>query len=202
MGIKITELPQITTPKSTDEFPTSQDNGLNDSSRTTYKISLGQLQTYINAAPNTRIDQLESSVGSFNSFDSNLLNKYLPLSGGMMTGNIDLSGKQINRFSAKIVEVTDSVTLNETHNGCILLVNKNGLVTPDDRVNVQVPLNLGIGFNVLVIQIGEIQVKITKADNSITLANPDDALSTRQKYSQINLAVIKQNLIWITGDMV
>lgn len=200
MGIKITELPPISQIKTSDEFPTTQDNG--DDSRTTFKVSIQQLKTFINQDTNTRIDQLETSVGSVNPLDPSTLNKYLPLSGGMMTGNIDLSGNKMNRFSANIINVSDNLTLNETHNGSIINVSKASSNNPDDRVVITVPLNLIVGFNVLIIQTGDMQVKVIKADNGVTLATPDGALSTRKKYSQINLAIIQNNVAWITGDMV
>lgn len=200
MGIKITELPPIVTVKGTDEYPTSQDNG--DSTRDTYKVTASQLSQFININPNNRIDGLESRLNSISPFDPNLLSKYLALSGGTMTGNIDLSGNKLNRFTANIIEVTDNITLSSVHNGAILSVNKAATVNPDDRVTVQVPLNLNTGFNVLIIQTGGMQTKIIKGDNSITLANPDNALSTRKQYSQINLCMLTPTLAWITGDMV
>jgi hypothetical protein len=200
MGIKITELDSVNVIKSSDELPLSQDNG--NSSRTTFKVNTSQLANFININPNKRIDDLSALVSGTNTIDPSLLNKYLPLSGGTMTGFIDLSGNNLKRFSANIITVTDNTTLTDIHNGAIMMVNKPSSNNPDDRVLVQVPTNLLTGFNVLIIQTGGMQVKITKSDNSITLANPDNALSTRRQYAQINLCMLSPTLAWVTGDMV
>jgi hypothetical protein len=190
MGTKIVDLTHAPSVENADLIPLSKVVG---TTRNTYNTSISELGDFITADVYDTISQLTTTVGG----------AYLPLAGGTMKGDLDLDNNYIKKFKAFVTTITADTTLLSSHNGSILMVEKSPQVLPDDRVLLTVPKDtLPIGFNVLIIQTGDIQAKIVKGDPSVTLANPDNSLSTRQKYSQINLCIIKNNFAWITGDMV
>lgn len=209
MGIKIVDLPAIpATLKNEDLFPISESN---DGIRDTYKITAQGVASFINAGPYQAISDLESRLGaSTNTNITNLQNflvsNYLPLSGGSMSGNVDLSNNKLKHFSGDITTITTETFLTSAHNGMILLVEKSPRISPDDRVLLKVNNNtLPLGFNALVIQTGDVQAKIANPDTNVDLVNSDNSLSTRQKYSQMNVCVIKKgtkDMVWISGDCV
>lgn len=205
MPVKIIELPPATQLKNADVIPASQ---IYSGNRDTYSLTLEQLTNFVNTGPYAAIESLRTSGGGdltsqINALKSYVNTNFVHLSGDTMTGSLDLSGANLKRFSANIVKVTGNTLLNQTHNGCIILVEKTPRSSSDDRVEIQIAQNtLPIGFNVLLIQTGETQVKVTCPLGGVLIKNPDSALSTRQTYSQINLCMIDTNLVWVTGDMV
>jgi len=209
MGVKIVDLPAIPAVlKNEDLFPVSEDNS---GFRDTYKISAQSVASFVNTGPYQAISDLETRLRNSNNtsitnLENFLTSNYLPLSGGTMTGDIDLNANKIKRFSGDIISITSDTFLNATHNGKIILVEKSPRVTPDDRVLLKINnTTLPLGFNALVIQTGEIQAKVANPDTNVDLVNADNSLSTRQKYSQMNVCVIKKgtrDMVWLSGDIV
>jgi hypothetical protein len=209
MGVKIVDLPAIpATLKNEDLFPVSEDNsGVRD----TYKISAQSVASFINTGPYQAIADLESRLGgSTNTYITNLSsfvsNNFVHLSGDTMQGDLNLASYKIKQFSGDITTITTETFLTSAHNGKIILVEKSPKVNPDDRVLLKIDNNtLPLGFNALIIQTGDIQAKITNPDTNVDLVNADNSLSTRQKYSQMNVCVIKKgsrDMVWISGDIV
>lgn len=205
MGIKIIELSAANTIKSDDYLPISQKEDTNTDKRNTYKISTSQFKDYVNVDVNNRISDLQGSIDNF-TIDPNVFNDYVKLSGDTMTGNLNMSGYEIQNFSANIIEYTDSIELSAGHNGSIILMNRPvliGEVEPKATITINEIPKLPNGFNVMIIQTGDSQVKISKNGN-VLLTQTDNALLTRKKYSQINICVLQQTpyTIWMSGDMV
>lgn len=205
MGIKIIELSAANTIKSDDFLPISQKDDVLADSRNTYKISTAQIKNYINADVNKKLSDLQGLADTLG-LDPDIYNKFVELSGDTMTGNLNMSGYEIQNFSANIIEYTDSITLSAGHNGSILLLNRpvsSGEIDPKAIVTINETPKLSNGFNVMIIQTGDSQVKISKSGN-VLLTQSDNAILTRKKYSQINLCVIQQTpyTIWMSGDMV
>ena len=209
MGVKIVDLPPIPgVLKNEDLFPVSEDNsGVRD----TYKITAQSVASFVNTGPYQAISDLENRLRSSNNnsitnLQQFLTSNYLPLSGGSMRGDINLESNKLKQFSGDITTITTETFLTSAHNGKILLVEKSPRVTPDDRVLLKVNKGaLPLGFNALVIQTGDIQAKISNPDTNVDLVNADSSLSTRQKYSQMNVCVIKtgtRDMVWISGDIV
>jgi len=194
MGTKIVELPVIPSPIGDDDIiPISKISSL---TRNTYKTTVSELGIAITADVNTRINNLTTATGS-----------YLPLAGGTMSGNINLDGKKLLKFSGEIKVVTADTTLTPEYNGCIILVEKGPRILPDDRVLLNITKgSLPVGFNAVVIQTGAIQAKISTLAADVFIVNADDSLSSRQLYSQINICVIKStalaDVVWISGDII
>lgn len=205
MPVKIIDLPSATTVTNADLLPATQ---VYSGNRDTYKLSMEQIVNFANIGPYEAIESLKNqslanNASGLASLKQHVDTDFVHLSGDIMTGNLDLSGNKLNRFSANIIEVTANTVLDNSHNGSIILVTKTR-VNADDRVELQIPAagTLVTGFNILVIQNGTTQVKITNPVGGITIASADNSLSTRQQYSQINLCVLKSNLVWISGDLV
>lgn len=205
MGIKIIELSAANTIKSDDYLPISQSSDTDVNIRNTYKVSTAELKQYITADIIPRLTNAEGLVGSI-TIDNSIFNNYVKLSGDSMTGNLNMSGYEIQNFSANILEYTDSIELSAGHNGSIILMNRpisSGEVDPKAVVTINEIPKLPTGFNVMIIQTGDSQVKISKSGN-VVLSQSDNALATRKKYSQINICVLQQipYTIWMSGDMV
>lgn len=202
MPVKIINLPAATEVKNSDLLPASQEYPNVD--RDTYKISVQQLKNFINSDISQNIQNIiNQSSSTISNFALNADTRYVNVSGDTMTGSLDLSGNMLKRFKPNIIVVTTNTILtNDLHNGAIILGNK-ARTNIDDRLELQInPNSVSEGFNALLIQIGDCQLKVTNPQGGITIANPDDALSTRTKYSQINLCLIQPTLAWVTGDMV
>jgi len=209
MGVKIVDLPAIpATLKNEDLFPVSEDNS---GTRDTYKISAQSVASFVNTGPYQAISDLETRLGSsgntnISNLQNFLISNYLPLSGGTMRGDLDLQSNKLKHFSGEITTITTETFLTSAHNGMIILVQKSPIVTPDDRVLLKINNGtLPLGFNALVIQTGDIQAKISNPDTNVDLVNADSSLSTRQKYSQMNVCVIKKgtrDMVWLSGDIV
>jgi hypothetical protein len=204
MGTKIIDLSAANIIKSDDYLPISQTDTTD--TRNTYKVSTSEIKEYVNFDINNKISLLEGLVGETGQVDINFLNNFVKLSGDTMTGNLNMSGNEIRNFSANILEYTDSITLSSGHNGSIILLNRPvgvGEIDPKAIVTIDETPKLPNGFNVMLIQTGDSQVKISKNGNVI-LSQTDNALATRNKYSQINLCVLQQTpyTVWMSGDMV
>lgn len=205
MGIKIIELSAANIIKNDDYLPISQKDDAILDSRNTYKVSTLQIKEYVNADIIPRISNLQGLADSIN-IDPSIFNNYVKLSGDSMTGNLNMSGYEIQNFSANILEYTDSITLSAGHNGSIILMNRpvsSGEIDPKVIVTINETPKLPNGFNVMIIQTGDSQVKISKIGD-VNLSQSDNALYTRKKYSQINICVLQQipYTVWMSGDMV
>jgi hypothetical protein len=204
MGTKIIELSAANIIKSDDYLPISQTDTTD--TRNTYKVSTSEIKEYVNLDINNKISFLQGLINLVGQIDPNFLNNFVKLSGDTMTGNLNMSGNEIINFSANILEYTDSITLSAGHNGSIIMMNRPiavGEVDPKAIVTIDETPKLPNGFNVMLIQTGDSQVKISKNGN-VLLSQTDNALATRKKYSQINLCVLQQTpyTIWMSGDMV
>jgi hypothetical protein len=203
MGIKIVELSAANVITDTDLLPISQATSTGD--RDTNKVSTVALKAYVNNDVTKKLNDLETTINA-NYIDPSIFNTFVELSGDTMTGNLDMNGNEIRNFSAIIHEYTDSITLSAGHNGSIVMINRAPLVGETDpmaTVTISDSPKLPNGFNVMIIQIGDSKVKITKS-GTVDLTQSDGSLYTRKKYSQINLCVLKQTpyTVWLSGDMV
>ena len=202
MGIKIIELSAANTITDTDLLPISQ---ATSTSRDTNKVTTSILKSYVNDNINKKINDLEDTI-NLNYIDKDVLNRYVELSGDMMTGNLNMNGNEIQNFSAIILEYTSSISLSAGHNGSIIMMNRPagvGETAPIANVTISDSPKLPTGFNVMLIQTGDSKVKVSTS-GTVDVTQTDGALYTRKKYSQINLCVIKQNpyTVWLSGDMV
>lgn len=205
MGIKIIELSAANAIKNDDYLPISQKDSNIDDTRNTYKITTDQIKQYVIGEVNSKLSNLQNLADTLG-VDPNIFNNFVELSGDTMTGNLNMDGYEIQNFSANIIEYSDSITLSAGHNGSIILMNRpvsSGEVDPKATVTIDETPKLPNGFNVMIIQIGDSQVKMSKNGN-VELTQSDNALLTRKKYSQINLCVLQQTpyTIWMSGDMV
>lgn len=202
MGIKIIELSAANVIKDDDYFPITQSH-ISDSVevRDTYKVTSSSIKSFIINDINEKLSNLEGLVNN-STLTKDIFNSYVKLSGDTMTGNLDLSGHKIQNFLANIIEYTDSITLSSSHNGSIVLMNKEA-TAGDAIITIEETPKLPDGFNVMIIQTGDASVKITKNGN-VTICQSNNSLSTRKKYSQINICVLQQTpyTIWMSGDMV
>lgn len=205
MGIKIIELSAANAIKNDDYLPISQKDSNIDDTRNTYKITTDQIKQYVIGEVNRKLSNLQNLADTLG-VDPNIFNNFVELSGDTMTGNLNMDGYEIQNFSANIIEYSDSITLSAGHNGSIILMNRpvsSGEVDPKATVTIDETPKLPNGFNVMIIQIGDSQVKMSKNGN-VELTQSDNALLTRKKYSQINICVLQQTpyTIWMSGDMV
>jgi len=202
MGIKIIELSAANTITDTDLLPISQ---ATSTSRDTNKVTASILKGYVNGGVTQKLNNLENTITQ-NYIDPDIFNTFVELSGDTMTGNLDMGGKEIQNFSAIILEYSSSITLSSGHNGSIIMINRPagvGETDPIALVTISDSPKLPNGFNVMLVQIGDSKVKIGTS-GTVILTQSDNALYTRKKYSQINLCVLKQNpyTVWLSGDMV
>ena len=141
----------------------------------------------------TNITNLKNSVQT----------NYYNLTGTPLQADLNVNNYQLHKFSAKIIKFTSDTFLTQEHNGCILLFERFSQTDADDRIYAKINQNtLSVGFNVMIIQTGDVQVKISNPDTFVSLLNSDASLSSRIKYSQINLCSIENNKVWISGDIV
>lgn len=209
MGVKIVDLPSIPdTLKNADYFPVSEENS---GTRDTYKITAQSVASFVNTGPYTAIANLRTELNNGNGtslagLSSYIETHYLHLSGDTMKGDINLSSYKIKNFSGDIETISTETFLTSAHNGKIILVEYNTKTSPDDRVLLKINNGtLALGFNALVIQTGDVQAKVSNPDTNVDLVNADNSLSTRQKYSQMNICVIKtgtRDVVWLSGDLV
>lgn len=201
MGVKIDQLYSGVTIKNDDVFPLTQD--IDGTNRITLKATALQIKDNFNADINAGLNNLETVLDS-KKFDRSIFNKFLRVDGTKsMSGDLYMDNSTVKNYSAKLITITDNYTLKSEDNASILLVNKDNTTNnPDNRVEININENsLPIGFNVIIIQTGSTQAKVTTTGN-LEIWNPDDFKTTKQKYSLINLCILKENKIWLFGDMV
>lgn len=201
MGVNIEQLYGTLLIKNDDVFPLTQST--NGTNRNTLKATALQLKENFNSDINDDLDNLETEFDN-KKIDSSNLNKLLRKDGTKsMAGDLYFDNSTVTKYSAKLISITDNYTLKREDNASILLVSKQNISNdPDFRVEININENsLPVGFNIILIQTGDTQVKI-KTTGSVDIWNPDNFKTTRQKYSLINICVLKPNKVWIFGDMV
>ena len=193
--------------------------GLGNNAAATYVKLAGDTMTgflNLNANPTTNLhaatkqytDTLVNTASSTTQTNiTNLKNSvqtnYYNLTGTPLQADLNVNNYQLHKFSAKIIKFTSDAFLTQEHNGCILLFERFSPTNADDRIYAKINQNtLSVGFNVMIIQTGDVQVKVNNPDTLVSLVNSDASLSSRTKYSQINLCSIENNKIWISGDIV
>lgn len=201
MGVKIDELYDGLVIKDEDVFPLTQ--SISGTNRITLKATALQIKENFNSDINNNLDNLQIELDS-KKFDKSIFDKFLKVDGSkLMGGDLYMNNSTVTNYSAKLIPITDNYTLTPTDNASILLIDKENTTNdPDSRVEINIIENsLPIGFNVVIIQTGSTQVKITTT-GAIDIWNPDGLKTTKQKYSLINLCMLKPNKVWLFGDMV
>jgi hypothetical protein len=200
MGVKIHELYSGPTIKSDDVLPLTQD--INGTDRITLKATISQVKEKINEDINITLNNIEIDLNNKN-FDKSKFDKLLRVDGTkFMKGNLYMDNSTIINYSARIINITDNYTLTPEDNASVLLVNKNDTTNSNSRVEININENsLPVGFNIIIIQTGFDKVKITTNGN-LEIWSTDGYKTTKQKYSSINLCILKSNKIWLYGDMV
>jgi len=106
-------------------------------------------------------------------------------------GNQTFSDGSLSRFSSANKSIlTTNYTILQEDNGRVLVFVADSVVT------VSVPDNLGIGFNCLLVQIGDGQVTLTGAD----LVNRTNHTKLVGKYSIATLLKAVENMVILSGD--
>lgn len=201
MGVKIEELYDAINLKGDDVFPLTQ--SISGTNRITLKVSASGLKENFNFDINTDLNDIKTELDS-KTIDTSNFNKLLPKDGSKtMAGDLYMNNSTVINYSAKLKTITDNYTLTPIDNASVLLVDKLNLDNnPDDRVEINIEENsLPVGFNIIIIQTGETQVKIV-TNGSVDIWNADGFKTTKQKYSLINLGILKLNKVWLFGDMV
>lgn len=201
MGVKIEQLYDTLKIKNDDVFPLTQSTGGTD--RITLKVSTSALKDNFTSDINSDLDDLEDEIDN-KTIDPSNFNKLLPKDGSKsMAGDLYMTNSTVINYSAKIKNITDNYTLKPIDNASIILVNKeNSNNDPDARVEIIINENiLPVGFNIILIQTGNTQIKIIP-NGSVEIWNADNFKTSKQKYSLINICVLKTNKIWLFGDMV
>jgi hypothetical protein len=196
MGIKIHELNKIIKIKGDGIFPLTQNIGGTD--RKTLKATTDQLKDFINSENLDILNDLEDEI------DTSLFDRLLRKDGSKsMFGDLQMNNSTVINYSARIFKITDNYTLKQEDNSSIILVDKPNLTSdPNNRVEIIINENtLPIGFNIIIIQLADTQIKMSKT-GSVELWNPDNYFVSRGKFSSINVCVLKQNKIWVVGDLV
>jgi hypothetical protein len=119
-------------------------------------------------------------------------------------GDTNLNSKQLTNFSAKVINSDlDLVELDANiHNGCVLVCSKEA-GTGTEKIQIKISkARLVTGFNCIIIQGGDRQVKVITTETDTTLANTDQKFTSRRKYAQINLCMLDASTLWVTGDLV
>lgn len=112
-------------------------------------------------------------------------------SNNIFNGNQSFSDGNISRFSSlnKLISNSDYL-INQQDNGAVLLF------ASDSVVNLGIPNDLYIGFNCLLLQIGDGQVRITGSH----LVNRMDHSKLVGKYSVATLIKPIENIVILSGD--
>jgi hypothetical protein len=201
MGIKIHELNKIIKIKGDGIFPLTQNIGGTD--RKTLKATTDQLKDFINSENLDILNDLEDEIND-KKIDTSLFDRLLRKDGSKsMFGDLQMNNSTVINYSARIFKITDNYTLKQEDNSSIILVDKPNLTSdPNNRVEIIINENtLPIGFNIIIIQLADTQIKMSKT-GSVELWNPDNYFVSRGKFSSINVCVLKQNKIWVVGDLV
>jgi hypothetical protein len=201
MGIKIEDLNKIQKIKGDSVFPLTQNIGGTD--RKTLKATTDQLKDFINFENLDILNDLEDEINN-KKIDTSLFDRLLRKDGSKsMFGDLQMNNSTVINYSARILKITDNYTLKAEDNSLVILVDKPNLTNdPNNRVEIIINENtLPIGFNIIIIQLADTQIKITKT-GSVELWNPDNYFVSRGKFSSINVCVLKQNKIWVVGDLV
>jgi hypothetical protein len=201
MGIKIEDLNKIQKIKGDGVFPLTQNIGGTD--RKTLKATTDQLKDFINFENLDILNDLEDEINN-KKIDTSLFDRLLRKNGSKsMFGDLQMNNSTVINYSARILKITDNYTLKAEDNSLVILVDKPNLTNdPNNRVEIIINENtLPIGFNIIIIQLADTQIKITKT-GSVELWNPDNYFVSRGKFSSINVCVLKQNKIWVVGDLV
>jgi len=173
------------------------------SSRKTLKVTASQIRDSFISEFTSKLTELDNNHKS-KIIDTSTFNNFLPVSGGKkMTGDIRMEmGSSIAEYSAKILSFDNDFTLLPEHNTAVILVDKiNTTSNLNNKVKITVnPNTLSVGFNVVIIQTNNTLVEVF-GSNGIELWNADGLRTTRGKYSLINLCVLKQNKVWLSGDV-
>ena len=142
------------------------------------------------------LDTLNRALTALNDCCESNGNNKVDRSGDTMQGDLNFNNYKITKFTAEVISKTAGFTLTPDHNGSIILVNSAAEVT------VTVPQDvLTVGFNLVMIQMGTGGIKLGTAGTVVAL-NVSNALLTRKKYAQMNLAVVQANVVWISGDLI
>jgi hypothetical protein len=121
---------------------------------------------------------------------------FVQLSGDTMTGSLDLNSNELRRFSAKVVEKGADFTLTNDMNGSVILVDSSAQV-----IFTVAAGTLTKGFNAVILQMGDGNAKISTS-GSVTIINVNNAVKTRKKFAQMNICVVRPNVVWIAGDII
>jgi hypothetical protein len=200
MGIKIDEFNSGVRINDSDVFPLSQDIG--GSQRKTLKATALQIKDSFNLDNLNRADDLTDQITD-QKIDKTIFNKFLPTNGSKpMTGDLYMDGSTVSKYSAKILTYSDNFTLSQNLNTSVILIEKeNPTGNSNNKVTVTInPNTLNIGYNVILIQTGDTLVEVASS-SGIQLWNADGLRTTRGKYSLINVCVLKENKIWLFGDV-
>jgi len=115
------------------------------------------------------------------------------------TGETDFDGNPIANFSASTVSITSATTLASTHNGKVLICNKSSdftLTIPEDT--------LPVGFNCLIVQIGNGEVTLAAASANVTVNNRNSHTKTANTWAIMTLicidATTDANVFVSSGD--
>jgi hypothetical protein len=123
-------------------------------------------------------------------------NGFVHLSGDTMTGPLDLSNSELRRFSAKVIEKGADFTLTNDMNGSVILVDSSSQILFTVAAGTLIK-----GFNAVILQMGDGNAKITTS-GSVTIVNVNNGIKTRKKFAQMNLCVVRPNVVWIAGDII
>lgn len=134
----------------------------------------------------TQISNLRSSTAS----------GFVHLSGDTMTGPLDLDSNELRRFSAKVIEKSADFRLTNDMNGSVILVDSSAQV-----IFTIAEGTLTKGFNVVILQMGDGNAKISTT-GSVNIVNVNNGVKTRKKFAQMNLCVVRPNVVWIAGDII
>jgi hypothetical protein len=140
-------------------------------------------------------NSLATINGNFTSLHTDVCSK-VDRAGDTLTGPLNFDGQQIQRFSANVITKASDFILDATHNGAIILVDSGATVTVTFPQGV-----LSVGFNLVLIQMGVGTIKMGTT-GSAAIINVNNALATRKQYAQLNLAVVRADVAWISGDIV
>jgi hypothetical protein len=200
MGIRIDELNSGIRLNDSDVMPLSQSIGIDE--RKTLKATALQISDAFNADNLNRIADLTDLITD-HKIDKTIFNKFLPINGSKpMTGDLYMDNSTVSRYSAKLLSYSDNFTLSQDLNTSVILIEKaNPTGNSNNKLSVTIdPNSLNVGYNVILIQTGDTLVEVLSS-SGIELWNADGLRTTRGKYSLINICVLKENKIWLFGDV-